>query len=96
MCLYGTIVFEYGIISYDHFFPYLDFEYYRGDYKGEEIIKLLSNYYKGEIGEELLLNAYFILRSELAADKDLTVGLYTEEGAILAGLKESNEEKKDN
>ena len=96
MCLYGTIVFEYGIISYDHVFPYLDFEYYRGDYKGEKIIKLLSNYYKGEIDEELLLNAYFILRSELAADKDLTVGLYTEEGAILAGLKESNEEKKDN
>ena len=96
MCLYGAIVFEYGIISYDHVFPYLDFEYYRGDYKGEAIIKLLSNYYKGEIDEELLLNAYFILRSELAADKDLTVGLYTEEGAILAGLKESNEEKKDN
>lgn len=97
MCLYGKIMFESGVISYDHVPPYLDFEYYRGDYKADKaILKLLSNYYKGEIDEELLLNAYFILRSEIATDRKSTLGLYTEEGAILAGLKESNEEKKDN
>ena len=94
MCVVGKIVFESGIISYDHVWTYLDFEYYRGDYNGDKaIIKLLSNYYKCEIDEELLLNAYFIIRSELAADRKSTLRLYTNEGAVLAGLKDRCEIK---
>ena len=93
MCLVGKIIFDWGLVSYDHVWPYLDFEYYRGDFKGEKaIIKLLSNYYKGKIDEELLLNAYFILRSELVADRESTLNLYTEEGAVLAGLKDDEKE----
>ena len=81
-----------GTVYRESFFNYMDFEFYKGEFKGtQRIIKALSNYEKGLINNELLMHAYHQILSEERAKADIPY-FYTREGLELAGINTTEEE----
>ena len=67
---------------------YMNFEYYRGELTGKKrILMAISNYLKGEISLDLLLNAYHVIILEEHI-KDARPYNITQEGIALAGITE--------
>ena len=59
MIAFGLASNEDGTIYHDHFSDYLSMEYYRGELQEKnQILTAVSNYLKGYLDEELLLNVY--------------------------------------
>ncbi len=95
MNIFGYGICEDGTVFHDVWFPYLNAEYYRGEFNGKMgIFKALSSYEKGEIDAELLINACNIryLR-EVLKNASEYLSCYTDEGLKLAGLKKEQEER---
>ena len=64
----------------------MDFELYKGELKGRHrLIKLISNYLKGLLGEEILIMAYHQILSEIRAKRDISC-LFAQESLELAGV----------
>ena len=87
MNLEGYEIKSNGEILWDTYATYLDFERCRNVPENKKALVALSAYMKGEISEDLLLNAYryHVLKSVLAETKD-AFSLYTEEGLARAGI----------
>lgn len=90
----GYFVNDDGTIYHDHTIGseiYLDYEYYRGELKGQRrILKADSNYLNGEIGLDLLMQAYqtIMLEEKLEEMKKYHLIVYCDECLELAGLKD--------
>ena len=87
MTAHGYWQRENGQIYWERMHDYLSLEYYDGDCKDEKrILKALSSFLKGEIPEDLLLNAYRIVLGEKEL-KDLKYNMnFLEETLHLAGF----------
>ena len=92
-----------GEVVWDTYATYLDFERCRDVPENKKVLLSLSAYTKGEIAEDLLLNAYryHVLKAMLSEMKD-GFSLYIEEGLIRAGIsperghvKQNSEGEKD-
>lgn len=88
MTAYGYFLNEKGEVFYECMHDYFSLDYYPEKLEGEQrILAALSNYLKGEISINLLMNAYHIILSE---EKIATQRKYlgiTDEGLKLAGIK---------
>ena len=92
MVFSGYTQWRDGTVYSEVFWNYMDFEFYNGEFEGaQRIIKVLSNYEKGLINDELLMHAYHQILSEERAKNDIPC-FYTHEGLKLAGI---NIDKKD-
>ena len=77
---------EDGRLYTEVFGNYMDFELYKGELKGRHrLIKLISNYLKGLLGEEILIMAYHQILSEIRAKRDISC-LFAPESLELAGV----------
>ena len=76
-----------GEVLWDTYATYLDFERCRAVPENKKALVALSAYMKGEISEDLLLNAYryHVLNAMLSETKD-GFSLYTKEGLARAGI----------
>jgi len=77
----------HGVYS-EVWWNYMDVEYYRKELSGvERVLKPISNWLKGEFGDDLclLLSAYHQIMSDVAVSKMIPAGK-TKEGLKLAGL----------
>lgn len=91
---------ENGEVYWDTYAPYLDFELCREVPKNKKMLLALSAFMKGEISEDLFLNAYryHALGAVMSQIEDL-FPLYTQEGLARAGISpkqdraEKNSEK---
>ena len=74
-------------VLWDTYATYLDFELCRDVPENRKALSALSAFMRGEISEDLLLNAYryHVLKAALAETKDV-FSLYTEEGLTLVGI----------
>ena len=85
----------HGVYS-EVWWNYMDVEYYRKELSGvERVLKPISNWLKGEFGDDLclLLSAYHQIMSDVAVSKMTPVG-FMKEGLKLAGfpVEEENHE----
>lgn len=98
MIAVGYFVNDGGTIYHDHTLGseiYLDYEYYRGELTGKyRILKAVSNYFKGEIGLDILMQAYqtILLEEKLEEMRKHHLIVYYDDHLIKAGLK--NEDNK--
>ena len=94
MIAVGYFVNVDGTIYHDHTLGseiYLDYEYYRGELTGKyRILKAVSNYVKGEISLELLMQGYqtILLEEKLEEIKKHHLIVYCDEHLVKAGLKD--------
>lgn len=81
-----------GQIYWECMHDYLSLEYYRGSYGGNKrILKTVSNFLKGELGLDHVLNAYHIIMNEENVNR-IKKGLnIMNEGLCLAGLSKDEE-----
>lgn len=88
MTAYGYFQNENGEVFYECMHDYFSLDYYPEKLEGEQrILTTLSNYFKGEISVDLLINAYhMILDEENLKRKKKYLGI-TYEGLKLAGIK---------
>lgn len=88
MTAWGYFQDENGNIYHETMYNYMDLEYYEGPFKGtSRFLLALSNFLKGKIGLDLLLNAYSkSIFDELAAPENHNLGRFTDEGLKLAGI----------
>ena len=78
-----------GRIYWECMHDYLSLEYYRGGLEGSKrILKAVSNFLKGELDLDHVLNAYHIILNEENADCFRKFLGITQEGLRLAGLQE--------
>ncbi len=88
MIAYGFFQEVDGRIYNECMHDYLSLEYYDGSLDGRKrILKAVSNFLKGEISVDLLVNAYHILMNEENTKGILEKQHFTDEGLRLAGLK---------
>lgn len=81
---------EDGKVFYECMHSYMDLEYYRGKLSGgRRIYKAISNYLRGTISLDLLINAYKYMDAE-EHTKELFPTYYNDEGLRLAGLMEDD------
>ena len=67
----------------------LDLEYFRGKLTGlNRTLKAISNYLKGGIEADLMMNAYNVFLHEEKVKELLCKIWYADEGLMLAGLEE--------
>lgn len=88
MTAYGYFQNENGEVFYECMHDYFSLDYYSEKLEGKQrILTVLSNYIKGEISVDLLMNAYYIILNEenIVADRKY-LGI-TDEGLGLAGIK---------
>lgn len=80
-----------GRIYWECMHNYLNLEYYRGNFKGKKrVLKAVSNFLKGELDLEQVLNAYHIILNEENVScfrVRESLGL-TQEGICLAGFQD--------
>ena len=82
-----------SVVYHDHTISdvtYLDLEYYRGELEGRyRILKAVSNYIKGEISLDLLMQTYQLILLEEKVDmiKNFYLTEYCDDCLIKAGLK---------
>ncbi len=87
MVAYGFFQEVDGRIYYECMHDYLSLEYYDGNMDGRKrILKAVSNFLKGEISIDLLVNAYHIIMNEENTKEMLEKLHFTDEGLRLAGL----------
>lgn len=78
-----------GQIYWECMHDYLSLEYYRGNLNGRKrILKAVSNFLKGELDLDHVLNAYQIILNEENADNFRNLLNITREGLCLAGLRD--------
>lgn len=78
-----------GRIYWECMHDYLSLEYYRGGFEGSKrILKAVSNFLKGELDLDHVLNAYHIILNEENADCFRKFLGITQEGLCLAGLQD--------
>ena len=86
MLVHGLFQMQNGTIYRECTHSYMDFEFYRKPLAGKKrILKAISNYIKGKISLDLLLNAYHIILSEERAADDYPWNI-TKDGLELAGI----------
>lgn len=91
MIVEGLFQRENGTVFAECTANYMNYEYYRGELTGKKrILKAISNYLKGEISLDLLLNAYHIIILEEHL-KDAKPYNITQEGLELAGISNKKE-----
>lgn len=95
MIVTGFFVSSDGTVYHNHTEgdTYLDYEYYRGDLTGENrMLKAVSNYVKGEVPLELLMQTYQItlLEKNLGSMQRCTLNVYDEDYLNLVGLVPSS------
>lgn len=90
MTAHGYFQTDDGGIYYECMHNYLDLEYYREKPQGNRrILVALSNFLKGGIEEELLLNTYLtIMTEEMCKQYRQKLSAFTKEGLRLAGFEE--------
>lgn len=72
----------------DHKWDYDSFEYYDGEFIGNDrILKDLSNFIKGKINIDLFVHAYDFFKKD---SKDNLLDSYTDEGLKLAGFSDED------
>ncbi len=77
-----------GRIYWECMHDYVSLEYYRGNFKrGKRILKAVSNFLKGELDLDYVLNAYHIILNEENAGYFRKALGITQEGLCLAGLE---------
>ena len=88
MTAHGYFQSEDGGIYHECMHHYLDLAYYREEPQGaRRILRALSNFIKGEIGEDLFAVAYHaILQEEDLRRQREKLSCFTDEGLRLAGL----------
>ena len=92
MTAFGYWVYESGEVYDECMHAYQDLEYYRGELTGDKrILIALSNFEKGEIGPNLLMRAYEIMRNRKHYEDSREVMWFTKEGQMLAGLIDKDE-----
>lgn len=86
MCAYGYSQEDNGTIYHECMHSYMDLEYYRGPLNADKrFLKALSNFLKGKIVLDLLLNSYTkIILDNL--NNNLVNNYFSEEGLAMAGL----------
>lgn len=89
MTAHGYFQGEDGGVYYECMHHYLDLAYCREEPKGvRRILKALSSFMQGEIGEDLLVIAYHtLLQEESLRRQREALSCFTDEGLRLAGLK---------
>jgi len=93
MVAYGFFQNVDGSIYNECMHDYLSLEYYDGNLDCKKrILKAVSNFLKGEISIDLLVNAYHILMNEENTKEILEKQHFTDEGLRLAGLKKVSPE----
>ena len=95
MTAHGHFQTEDGGVYFECMHRYLDLEYYRKKPVGiRRILKAFSSFEKEEIGSDLLAIAYHVLMEEEKVKRDRErLSCFTDEGLLLAGLKEDGEGK---
>lgn len=94
MIVEGLFQREDGTVFAECTANYMNYEYFRGELTGKKrILKAISNYLKGEISLDLLLNAYHIIIMEEHL-KDARPYNITQEGLELAGIPKREVETK--
>ena len=82
----GYLSTEEGSIYADNVFDYDSWEYFEGKLEGKDkILKAISSFLKGDIGLELLISAYDVLKNENNREK---LRKFSDEGLKLAGIME--------
>lgn len=88
MLVHGLFQMENGTVYEECTFSYMDFEYFRKPLTGKRrVLRAISNYLKGDISLDLLLNAYHTVIAEEQA-RDTRPWNITKEGLELAGIPE--------
>lgn len=86
----GYIILEDDKLECDHQFDYDNWEYFEGELKGNQrILKAISNFIKGKIGIDLLLETYKYMLADKEVNQAFWYG-YTDEGLKLAGLSDED------
>ncbi len=91
-CIIDMTAFGYFLsgsnIYYECMHNYLKLDYYMGDLDNENrILKALSNYFKGEVPIDLLMEAYHIIKNEEQLKNDSQYMNFLDEAMEMAGLK---------
>ena len=95
MILEGFELTQSGGIIWDTHAPYLDFELCRKVPKDKRALLPLSAFLKGEIGEDLLLNAYryHVLKTAAAKAEENACSFHSRDGIALAGIGHEEEDE---
>lgn len=84
----GYLVSENGRVYSDNVFDYDSWEYFEGKLEGyERILKTISSLMKNEIGIDLLLNAYEVIKSDYNKE---SLHWYTDEELELVGFSKDD------
>ena len=90
MLVDGIFQYENGSVYHECEFSYMDYEYYREPFTDKKrVLKAISNYLKGKITLDILLNAYHIILMEEQIN-DVRPWNITEKGLELAGINSQN------
>lgn len=91
MLVWGFFQDPDGRIYHEGEFNYMDYEFYKGPFKGpRRLLIALSNFVKGNIRVELLLTAYRKVIMDEVCDDVMLHSWYSKEELSLAGLKENH------
>ena len=86
--IHSYSMYDNGHVYWDFSPATLDVEYYRGELIGmNRVLKTISNYMKGKLSVDLMMNAYHVIMHEEQRDDLRSCMWYTAEGLALAGLE---------